>query len=179
MISSSQITPVLGSAMCSSGRLHPAAVTVIAPRRATPRAMQQSTPVSSHAPLVFCWSIIDRANHATSVVERGPRYRLTQWRARPDALDPTDKLRRNIRPPPCPARIPFHNFDTTFCTSPVSVGNSQKSACGFYSRDNDATAEPRDRGHGTRLKSLAQDHYQLRNQCQCQCRSDASIGSPN
>jgi hypothetical protein len=34
-----------------------------------------------------------------------PSYRLTQWRARPDAPDPTDELRRNIRPPPSPARL--------------------------------------------------------------------------
>ena len=46
--------------MCLSGRLHPAAVVVIAPRPATPRAVQQSTRVFSYSPLVLRWSIIDR-----------------------------------------------------------------------------------------------------------------------
>jgi hypothetical protein len=171
--------------MCLSGRLHPAAVAVIAPRLATPRVVQLSTRVSSYAPLVFHWSIIDRAMRAAAAapivgtdrrhgprdfgpaglvgggrtlaanakVHRGsivprlragdvsgdarnccameketrttqaqahwpaalepcdkrsrarPSYRLTQWRARPDAPDPTDELRRNIRPPPSPARL--------------------------------------------------------------------------
>jgi hypothetical protein len=45
--------------MCLSGRLHPAAVVVIAPPPATPRAVQQSTRVFSYSPLVLRWSIID------------------------------------------------------------------------------------------------------------------------
>ena len=53
--------------MCLSGRLHPAAVVVIAPRPATPRALQQSTRVFSYSPLVLRWSIIDRAMRAAAI----------------------------------------------------------------------------------------------------------------
>ena len=65
--------------MCLSGRLHPVAVAVIAPRPATPRAVQLSTRVSSYAPLVFRWSIIDRAKRAAAIApeqvhrRHGPR----------------------------------------------------------------------------------------------------------
>jgi hypothetical protein len=40
---------------------------VIAPRPATPRAVQQSTRVFSYSPLVFRWSIIGRAMRAVAI----------------------------------------------------------------------------------------------------------------
>jgi hypothetical protein len=70
--------------MCLSGRLHPAAVVVIAPRPARPRAVQQSTRVFSCSPLVF-WLVHHRpamraAAIAAERVHRRPRPRVLDRR---------------------------------------------------------------------------------------------------